>query len=68
MPSAHCPIYGGAGTGREFGSVSLGRLSPRGKKGALIIPAEVLMRVSWNPFFSYLSERVEDWIANATPH
>ena len=32
------PIYGGAGTGRESGSVSLGRLSPRGEKGALIIP------------------------------
>ncbi len=27
------PIYGGEGHGRELGSVSLGRLSPRGEKG-----------------------------------
>ncbi len=57
------PIYGGTGNGRTIGSISLGRLSPRGEKGALIIPADVLMRVSWNPFFPYLSERVERWIA-----
>jgi alpha-beta hydrolase superfamily lysophospholipase len=61
------PIYGGAGTGRESGSVSLGRLGLRGEKGALIIPAEVLMRVSWNPFFPYLWDRAERWIAGATP-
>jgi alpha-beta hydrolase superfamily lysophospholipase len=57
------PIYGGDGNGRELGSISLGRLSPRGEKGALIIPAEVLMRVTWNPFFPYLAQRVEQWIA-----
>ena len=56
------PLYGGNGTGRESGSLSLGRLSPRGEKGALIIPAEVLMRVSWNPFFPYLERRVDRWI------
>jgi hypothetical protein len=56
------PIYGGAGNGRAVGSISLGRLSPRGERGALIIPADVLMRVTWNPFFPYLSERVERWV------
>ncbi len=56
------PIYGGNGTGRESGSISLGRLSPRGEKGALIIPAEVLMRVSWNPFFPYVARRLDRWI------
>ena len=61
------PIYGGAGTGRESGSVSLGRLSPRGEKGALIVPADVLTRVSWNPFFPYLSKRVERWMAITPP-
>ena len=62
------PIYGGAGTGRESGSISLGRLSLRGEKGALIIPADVLMRVTWNPFFPYLASRVDQWLAAATPH
>ena len=62
------PIYGGAGTGRESGSISLGRLSPRGEKGALIIPAEVLMRVTWNPFFPYLSKRFDQWIGTAAAH
>jgi hypothetical protein len=32
------------------------------RKGTLIIPAEVLMRVSWNAFFSYVERRVERWI------
>jgi alpha-beta hydrolase superfamily lysophospholipase len=57
------PIYGSEGNGREVGGISLGRLSPRGEKGALIIPAEVLMRVTWNPFYPYLARRVEEWVA-----
>ena len=61
------PIYGGEGNGRESGSISLGRLSLRGEKGALIIPADVLMRVTWNPFFPYLSNRVDRWIEPAPP-
>ena len=62
------PIYGGAGMGRESGSISLGRLSLRGEKGALIIPADVLARVSWNPFFPYLASRVDHWITTAVTH
>ena len=62
------PIYGGAGMGRESGSISLGRLSLRGEKGALIIPADVLARVTWNPFFPYLASRVDHWIATAATH
>jgi alpha-beta hydrolase superfamily lysophospholipase len=56
------PVYGGEGRGREIGSVSLGRLSPRGEKSVLIVPEEVLMRLTWNPFFSYLAQRVEHWV------
>jgi pimeloyl-ACP methyl ester carboxylesterase len=61
------PIYGGEGRGRELGSVSLGRLSARGEKGVLIVPAEVLMRMTWNPFFPYLARRVERWVIDAVP-
>lgn len=56
------PVFGGDSTGREAGSLSLGRLTVRGEKGTLIVPAEVLMRVSWNPFFPYLTRRVEGWV------
>jgi alpha-beta hydrolase superfamily lysophospholipase len=59
------PVYGGEGQGRELGSVSLGRLSPRGEKSVLIVPEEVLMRLTWNPFFSYLAQRVERWVESA---
>ena len=56
------PVYGGEGQGRELGSVSLGRLSPRGEKSVLIVPSEVLMRLTWNPFFSYVAHRVGRWV------
>ena len=55
----------GEGQGRELGSVSLGRLTPRGEKSVLIVPEEVLMRLTWNPFFSYLAERVGRWVESA---
>jgi len=61
------PLYGGEGRGRDLGSVALGRLSPRGEKGALIVPAEVLMRVTWNPFFPYLAQRIERWVIDTPP-
>jgi alpha-beta hydrolase superfamily lysophospholipase len=56
-------VYGGASRGREEGSVSLGRVSVRGEKGVLIVPQDVLMRLTWNPFFAYLAARVEAWAA-----
>jgi len=36
------PVYGGAGKGKETGSVSLGRLVPRGEKDVLIVSAAVV--------------------------
>ena len=57
------PLYGGASTARDAGGVALGRVTPRGEKDVLIVPIEVLMRVSWNPFFSYLADRLERWAA-----
>ena len=62
--SADDPLYGGASTSRDTGGVSLGRVTPRGEKDVLIVPIEVLMRVSWNPFFSYLADRLERWAAS----
>ena len=48
-----------------MGSVSLGRLSPRGEKSVLIVPAEVLMRLTWNPFFPYLAGRVRQFVSRS---
>jgi alpha-beta hydrolase superfamily lysophospholipase len=53
------PLYGARGDGYERGGVTLGRLNPRGEKDVLVVPIDALMRVSWNPFFPYLLDRIE---------
>ena len=55
--AADDPIYGGLAPPGP--AVALGRLTPRGEKGVLIVPVESLMRVTWNPFFTYLAERID---------
>ena len=45
--------------------IHLGLLAPRGEKSALIVPQDVLMRLSSNPFFSYLEARVRETIPPA---
>ncbi len=44
------------------GPVALGLLSPRGERSVLTVPVEVLMRVSSNPFFPYLAQRLSAWV------
>ena len=51
------PVYGGLAPPGP--AVALGRLTPRGEKGVLIVPVESLMRVTWNPFFAYVAERID---------
>lgn len=51
------PLYGGLAPPGP--AVALGRLTPRGEKGVLIVPVESLMRVTWNPFFAYVAERID---------
>jgi hypothetical protein len=57
------PLYGGRGDGAEKGGVSLGRLIPRGEKDVLIVPLDALMRISWNPFFPYLLDQIDQVVA-----
>jgi alpha-beta hydrolase superfamily lysophospholipase len=61
------PVYGGASSSRQNGGLALGRLAPRGEKDALIVPIDTLMRVTWNPFFSYMARRMEQWVATERP-
>lgn len=45
----------------EFG-IGLGALAPRGERGTLIVSLDALTRMSSNPFFPYMLERIEQSI------
>ena len=42
----------------EFFGVNLGAIAPRGERGVLIVDLDALVRVSSNPFFPYILERL----------
>lgn len=42
--------------------VFLGDLAIRGERGLLKIPEDWLLRMRYNPFYSYLEERILDWV------
>ena len=48
------------------GLLPLGRLSPRGERAVLTVSTETLMRLSSNPFFPFVAERLAGWLG-ATP-
>ncbi len=54
------PVYGGGAAGRSPGVRlgRLGRLAPRGERKILRIPAADLLRLRYNPFFSYQELRM----------
>lgn len=43
----------------EFG-ISLGATAIRGETGVLVMALDSLVRISWNPFFPYMSERIRE--------
>jgi hypothetical protein len=45
----------------DFG-VNLGALAPRGERGVLIVNLDSLLRVSSNPFYPYLIDRIAEGI------
>jgi alpha-beta hydrolase superfamily lysophospholipase len=47
----------------DFG-IRLGTIAARGEVGALIVSLDTLLRMSSNPFFSYLLERIEQGIGS----
>ena len=49
----------------DFG-VHLGTLAARGERGVLMVPMDTLMRVTSNPFYGYLLERIEQDIKRGT--
>jgi alpha-beta hydrolase superfamily lysophospholipase len=50
------------GTDEDFG-INLGSIASRGERGALIMSLDGLLRTSSNPFFSYMTERIEEGIS-----
>ena len=56
------PVYGNLATESPGGPVALGLLSPRGERAVLTVPVDVLMRVTSNPFFPYLAQRLSAWV------
>ena len=50
----------------EYG-VSLGAVAPRGERGTLIVSLDSLIRMSSNPFFPYMLERIEQGITGSHP-
>jgi alpha-beta hydrolase superfamily lysophospholipase len=52
------PVYG-AFPPPGTRTVRLGLLTPRGERDVLILSLDSLLRVTWNPFFDYLAERID---------
>ena len=46
-------------------AVFLGDLAIKGERGLLKIPGEWLLRMRYNPFYSYLQTRVLQWLNDA---
>ncbi|MCX7064468.1 MAG: alpha/beta fold hydrolase [Proteobacteria bacterium] len=51
----------------DFG-VNLGAMATRGERGALVISVDALNRLTANPFFSYLLDRIEEGIGRTPAH
>jgi alpha-beta hydrolase superfamily lysophospholipase len=56
------PIYGNGMGATRSDILRIGALEPRGERDMLTIPANQLMRLRHNPFFSYMKQRIIDSI------
>jgi alpha-beta hydrolase superfamily lysophospholipase len=61
------PIYGREEVAGAPLVIRLGLLSPRGERAVFSVPSDTLMRLTCNPFFSYLSERLLAWLREGAP-
>ena len=59
-------IYGLAPDAHDNFGLRLGALAPRGESGVLVMSLDSLLRVTSNPFFPYLRERVAGIIPGAS--
>ncbi len=55
------PIYGRDESAVPAGTIRLGLLSPRGERSVFSVPSDTLMRLTCNPFFTYMDARIRAW-------
>ena len=58
-------LYGIVPNPADPQGIQLGSLALRGERGVLVVPPDLLMRISCNPFFPYMMQRIEAGIAPA---
>jgi alpha-beta hydrolase superfamily lysophospholipase len=56
------PVYGRDETVGPSTTIRLGLLSPRGERAVFSVPADTLMRLTCNPFFAYMDDRLMAWL------
>jgi len=62
MPiSENDPLYGGPNADKSPG-IELGKLALRGERNVLQIGAADMLRLRWNPFYSYVEQRILDFV------
>jgi alpha-beta hydrolase superfamily lysophospholipase len=55
-------LYGPMGS-VIYNNVNIGTFSPRGEKGILNVPTDLLMRLRYNPFYDYMKVRILESIS-----
>ncbi|MCZ6517230.1 MAG: alpha/beta fold hydrolase [Gammaproteobacteria bacterium] len=61
------PMYGSDATTAYVENMRLGTLQPRGERRVLLVPVEQLTLLRYNPFFSYLEQRVIEFCTDCDP-
>ena len=56
----HDNLYGAVGPNASNNYINIGTFSPRGERGILTVPINILMRLRYNPFFGYIEQRILD--------
>jgi alpha-beta hydrolase superfamily lysophospholipase len=64
--SMNDPLYGMIDS-NDHSKIQLGNMNLRGERGVLQIPAEDMIRLRWNPFYSYLERRILEFVRLAKP-
>lgn len=60
------PLYG-VDPPVEKQTIYLGNLAIQGERGLLRVPENWLLRLRFNPFYSYLEDRTVDWVRALEP-
>ena len=56
-------LYGSTPDPKQDYGINLGALAAHGEVGVLIISLDSLVRITWNPFFPYMLDRIQEGIA-----